>query len=172
MRTLAFDPGTANLGVCVFDRATMRGVHYDVWDVRGENTQAVVENVIVKVRDLAQAEHFRGVDHVLIETQPPRSFGNVKTVSIALFTAYVFMRVNHSFPGQVRFVKARSSRSCKNYKQRKLKGINLFSQREPQHNISGSNVSHVADAYNLAHDHAIRLQTEEKKAKSVFKLDF
>lgn len=146
MLVIACDPGLVNLGWCVLSTESEMLVDCGIANVNGADTNEVVRNV-ARLCQALSSKHT--LELCLVERQPPRSRGLVSVVAVAIMAAFAALGI------EARMLKA-LAHGTRKYSQRKSRGIALFRERvKSARSVEalGAATSHVADAYNLAHEH-------------------
>ena len=140
-KILSFDPGIVNLSYCYIESPANNSISPTIlkWDtlrVTEHNCKKMKIDEIIEAVLITLNENFNDkfeADIVLIENQPALLNGNMKTISVVIYTYFNMMRLQYGTIGEVQFISATNKLKCKKgvdikkdtYKDRKKASIAL-----------------------------------------------
>lgn len=153
MRVLAFDVGLKNLAFCMIN--DMKIVAWDVVSVIDEDAKLkrmsiedITADLLIKLNEVFDDD--LEVDCVLIENQPLLKNGQMKTVSVCMYTYFQLLRLKFGRIGAVRFVSAGT-------KLKVFKSANYSPRR------TGSYAARKTMAVDLAREYLLEIGSPEQR---------
>lgn len=139
MRLLSIDPGIVNLSYFYAEYTKEQKLIIIDWNtvkITENNTKKtkideLIECMLIKLNELFDDN--KQIDIVLIENQPALINGNMKTISVVIYTYFNMMRLQYGNVQQVSFFSATNKLKCKKaanidkttYKDRKKASIEI-----------------------------------------------
>ena len=138
MKILSIDPGIVNLSYCYLEYTNEKitildwnTVKITEFNTKKTKIDELIECMLIKLNELFN-DNFE-IDIVLIENQPALMNGNMKTISVVIYTYFNMMRLQYGCVQQVQFFSATNKLKCKKaaninketYKDRKKASIEI-----------------------------------------------